>query len=168
VCGTRNNRCARGNRTLKRILTQCAWPAVRNKRSQFYRLFQRWRVVLGARKAIIAVAHRLLIVIWKLLHEGETYTGCRLPADAGNHTPSHVEVRKGAGGSRFPCHGNPKHPDNRRPGAGFRECELNGANPFDCLTELLRHAEELKQSPSEWMPWNYRDTLARLATPAVA
>ena len=47
-------------------------------------------------------------------------------------------------------------------------CELNGANPFDYLTELQRHAEELKRSPSEWMPWNYRDTLARLATPTAA
>ena len=47
-------------------------------------------------------------------------------------------------------------------------CELNGANPFDYLTELQRHAEELKRSPSEWMPWNYRETLARLATPAAA
>ncbi len=26
-------------------------------------------------------------------------------------------------------------------------CELNGANPFDYLTELLRHAEELKRKP---------------------
>jgi hypothetical protein len=47
-------------------------------------------------------------------------------------------------------------------------CELNGANPFDYLTELLRHSAELKQRPSEWIPWNYRDTLARLATPAAA
>ena len=47
-------------------------------------------------------------------------------------------------------------------------CELNGANPFDYLTELLRHAEELKRSPSEWMPWNYRDTLVRIATLAAA
>jgi transposase len=47
-------------------------------------------------------------------------------------------------------------------------CELNSVNPFDYLTELLRHAEELKQKPSEWMPWNYRDALARLATPAAA
>jgi transposase len=47
-------------------------------------------------------------------------------------------------------------------------CELNGANPFDYLTELQRHSEELKQKPSEWMPWNYRETLARLATPAAA
>jgi len=47
-------------------------------------------------------------------------------------------------------------------------CELNGANPFHYLTELLRHAEELKQYPSEWMPWNYRDTLARLAASTAA
>ena len=40
-------------------------------------------------------------------------------------------------------------------------CELNGADPFDYLNQLQRHAEELKQSPSEWMPWNYRATLAR-------
>ena len=47
-------------------------------------------------------------------------------------------------------------------------CELNGVNPFDYLTELQRHAEELKRQPAEWMPWNYRDTLARLALPAAA
>jgi transposase len=40
-------------------------------------------------------------------------------------------------------------------------CELNGVNPFDYLNELQRHAEELQQTPSEWMPWNYRATLAR-------
>jgi transposase len=47
-------------------------------------------------------------------------------------------------------------------------CELNGVNAFDYLTELQRHAEELKRSPSEWMPWNYRETLARLVRPAAA
>jgi hypothetical protein len=47
-------------------------------------------------------------------------------------------------------------------------CELNGVNPFDYLTELLRHVEELKQTPSEWMPWSYRNTLARLAASAAA
>jgi transposase len=41
-------------------------------------------------------------------------------------------------------------------------CELNGANPFEYLIELQRHAEELKLRPSEWMPWNYRETLTRL------
>lgn len=47
-------------------------------------------------------------------------------------------------------------------------CELNGANPFDYLTELLRHTEELKLRPSEWMPWNNRDALARLLSPRAA
>ena len=40
-------------------------------------------------------------------------------------------------------------------------CELNGANSFDYLVELQRHAAELVANPSEWMPWNYRETLAR-------
>jgi hypothetical protein len=40
-------------------------------------------------------------------------------------------------------------------------CELNDADPFDYLNQLQRHAEELKLTPSEWMPWNYRATLAR-------
>ena len=39
--------------------------------------------------------------------------------------------------------------------------ELTEANPFDYLTELQRHARELEANPSEWMPWNYRETLAR-------
>ena len=47
-------------------------------------------------------------------------------------------------------------------------CELNGVNPFDYLTELLRHSAELKERPSEWMPWNYRATLAQLVTPSAA
>jgi len=47
-------------------------------------------------------------------------------------------------------------------------CELNEVNAFDYLTELLRNPEELKQRPSEWMPWNYRETLSRLPAPAAA
>lgn len=40
-------------------------------------------------------------------------------------------------------------------------CELNRADPFDYLNQLQRYAVELKQTPSDWMPWNYRATLAR-------
>ena len=40
-------------------------------------------------------------------------------------------------------------------------CELVGANAFDYLTELQRHVAELKKNPSDWMPWNYRETLLR-------
>ena len=36
-------------------------------------------------------------------------------------------------------------------------CQLNRANPFDFLTELQRHAEEMATGPQLWMPWNYRE-----------
>ena len=34
-------------------------------------------------------------------------------------------------------------------------CELCGANPFDYLTQLQKHAYELARKPTLWMPWNY-------------
>jgi hypothetical protein len=47
-------------------------------------------------------------------------------------------------------------------------CELNGVNPFDYLTELQRHCLDVEQTPVDWMPWNYRDTLARMTSYAAA
>ena len=48
-------------------------------------------------------------------------------------------------------------------------CELCGANPFDYLTELERHAGEAASNPRDWMPWNYRQTLdGTVATLAAA
>lgn len=41
-------------------------------------------------------------------------------------------------------------------------CELNQANPFDYLTELLRHGDEAAANPDRWMPWTYRPTLDAL------
>jgi hypothetical protein len=40
-------------------------------------------------------------------------------------------------------------------------CQLCGVNSFDYLVELQRHARELTSRPAAWMPWNYRETLAR-------
>jgi transposase len=41
-------------------------------------------------------------------------------------------------------------------------CELNAVNAFDYLTELERHADKVECHPEQWMPWNYRSTLASL------
>ena len=38
-------------------------------------------------------------------------------------------------------------------------CQLAGVNSFEYLSELQRHAGELANSPTHWMPWNYRETL---------
>ena len=42
-------------------------------------------------------------------------------------------------------------------------CRLNGANPFDYLSALQRHAAAVKANPGGWMPWNYTQADATLA-----
>ena len=42
----------------------------------------------------------------------------------------------------------------------IHSCELCRTNPFDYLTELLRHPQEVAARPADWMPWNYRDALS--------
>jgi hypothetical protein len=32
---------------------------------------------------------------------------------------------------------------------------------FDCLTVLQKNAPAMRAKPSQWMPWNYRETIAR-------
>jgi transposase len=41
-------------------------------------------------------------------------------------------------------------------------CQLNGINSFEYLVELQRYADLLRKTPADWMPWSYRDTLARI------
>lgn len=37
--------------------------------------------------------------------------------------------------------------------------KLCRANPFDYLTEMQRHADEVARNPAAWLPWNYRAAL---------
>ena len=43
----------------------------------------------------------------------------------------------------------------------IHSCELNDVSPFEYLTELQEHAEELAKNPTAWMPWNCRQTPQR-------
>jgi len=70
---SRSDASAKGNRSMRRILNQCAWAAIRTKGSHFEALFRRWVPRLGISKAVWAVAHRLLHVIWRVLRLGERY-----------------------------------------------------------------------------------------------
>ena len=40
--------------------------------------------------------------------------------------------------------------------------ELCGANPFDYLVAVQRNPHEVSQSPAQWMPWTYHETLAKI------
>ncbi len=44
--------------------------------------------------------------------------------------------------------------------------ELHGANPFDYLVALQRHHEQVTETPTQWMPWNYAEALAPLTSGA--
>jgi transposase len=46
--------------------------------------------------------------------------------------------------------------------------ELAKENPFDYLTQLQKHSKEVKINPSQWMPWNYRETIRRIETAKVS
>jgi transposase len=70
---SRTDRCPKGNRALRRLLVQIAFAAVRQKDSFFQCLFRRLVPRLGVNKAIWAVAHRMLKVIWKILHDRVSY-----------------------------------------------------------------------------------------------
>ena len=68
-----SNRSAKGNRTLRRLLTQLARAAVRKEGTQLQLVFRRLSTRMNYNKAIWAIAHRLCRLIWKVLHEEVRY-----------------------------------------------------------------------------------------------
>lgn len=57
----------KGDKMLKSTIIQCALVAVKNKDSFFYAQYQRLVVRRGSKKAIVAVAHSMLIAIYHVL-----------------------------------------------------------------------------------------------------
>ena len=69
-----SGRTRKGNTYLRSALVQAAWGASLKKNcylsSQFFRLVKR----LGRKKALLAVAHSLLVIIFHVLQHDQTYT----------------------------------------------------------------------------------------------
>lgn len=63
----------KGNRYLRRILTQSAWSLLRKKNCYLNALFRRVSVKGGRKKAALAVAHRMLIIAWHIIQDGTVY-----------------------------------------------------------------------------------------------
>jgi transposase len=68
-----SDRSPKGNRHMRRLLSQAANSAARTKGSSFQTLYRRLSVRLGHNKAIWAVAHRICRMIWLVLHRGVRY-----------------------------------------------------------------------------------------------
>ena len=70
---SRSDRSPKGNRHMRRVLSQSANAAVKAKGTRFELLYRRLVPRLGHAKAIWAVAHRLCRIAWKILHQGVHY-----------------------------------------------------------------------------------------------
>ena len=68
----RKGRTRKGNRYLRRVWVQCAW-ATRKTSTFLGRTFRRLEARLGSKKAAMAVAHKILVIIYHLLREGTFY-----------------------------------------------------------------------------------------------
>lgn len=63
-----------GNRWLRQMLTQCAWAAARTKASYFHQQYHRLKARRGHKRAVMAIAHAQLVIIWHLLSRPQPYT----------------------------------------------------------------------------------------------
>jgi transposase len=68
-----------GNQHLQSLLVECAWAAVRHDgylKSLYHRHVMKWggyRSPVAKKKAIIVVAHALIVIIWHILATGKPY-----------------------------------------------------------------------------------------------
>lgn len=75
----RSGRRRPGNKHLQTVLVECAWAAVRHDgylKSLYHRHVMKWggyRSRIARQKAIIVVAHALVVIIWHILATGKPY-----------------------------------------------------------------------------------------------
>lgn len=79
----RSGRMNRGNNWLRTILTQCAWAASNQKNSVLRSFYFRLSPRCGRKRAIVALGHRLLRIIYYVLLRSQPYqepNACRISA----------------------------------------------------------------------------------------
>ena len=69
----KTGRTKKGNRYLRRVLTQSAWANSHRKQGYLLALFHRIKTRRGWGKAIIAVAHKLIVIVYHMLKDKTEY-----------------------------------------------------------------------------------------------
>lgn len=69
----KSGKTRKGDQWLCRYLTEAAWAAIRKKGSYLSALYHRLVVRRGKKKAIVAVAHRLLVIIYHMIKDQASY-----------------------------------------------------------------------------------------------
>jgi transposase len=68
-----STKTGKGNRWLRQALMEAACAAARSKRTYLGAYYQRLRKRMGHKKAIVALAHRILVIIYHVLKEQQSY-----------------------------------------------------------------------------------------------
>lgn len=69
----KSNKITKGNKYLRRILVQCAWAATRTKNCWLKSKYEQLCVRKSNKKALIAIARKLLVIIWHVLSNKQEY-----------------------------------------------------------------------------------------------
>jgi transposase len=69
----KSSRTGRGNPWLRSALVESAWGGIRTKGSYLSSQYHRLAARRGAKRAVLAVAHTILVIIYHLLNRGTTY-----------------------------------------------------------------------------------------------
>jgi transposase len=69
----RSGKTTKGSQWLRTTLVQVAWAASHTKETIFSACYHRWAKRMGSKKALIAVAHKILVVIYHLLKNCTDY-----------------------------------------------------------------------------------------------
>jgi transposase len=76
----RSGKTTKGSQWLRTTLVQVAWAASHTKETIFAAAYRRWAKRLGKKKSLVAVAHKILVVVYHLLKDGKGYEERWAPA----------------------------------------------------------------------------------------
>jgi transposase len=77
----RSGKTTKGSQWLRTTLVQVAWAASRTKDTIFSACYHRWAKRMGKKKALVAVAHKVLVVVYHLLKNRTDYRENWKPAN---------------------------------------------------------------------------------------
>jgi transposase len=87
----KSGKTRKGNRYLRRVLTECAWAAGKTL-SFLGRTFRRLQARIGGKRAAVAVAHKILVIVYHLFIEDTPYDDGRY--DRPNPKQEHRQISK--------------------------------------------------------------------------
>ena len=77
-----SGRTTPGDRWLRQVLVQTAWAASHTKKTLLSATYHRWAKRMGKKRALVALGHKILVLIYELLKDQTTYQERLVPDQA--------------------------------------------------------------------------------------